>query len=136
VSSASADVLPPAAHPFIKMLVVARTGEWNPVTSAEILELIELRFEVALSGDPLRHVIYGMADFIKPVVGRPMEEERIQVDNKEILLFCRRLATAIDGVPRQFVFNTNETGWMDYSEGGEITVIVPVSYECLEFPFQ
>jgi hypothetical protein len=106
-------------------MVVTRTGERNPVTYAEILRLIELRFEIALSVDTVRYAIYGMADFVKPVVGCPMDEERIQVDDKEILLFFRRLATAIDAVPRQFVFNVDETGCMIYTDRREITVIVP-----------
>jgi hypothetical protein len=127
-------ILPEAAYIFIRRLVRARTEERNPVTYAEILELIELRFEIVLSGDTLRHVIYGMANYVKPVAGRPMEEERIQVDTKEILLFFRRLATAIDSVPRRFVFNVDETGCMDYSDRREITVVVPASYDGRSIP--
>lgn len=99
----------------------------NPVTYPELLDLIQAHYDVSLCADTLRHIIRNL-DAIKSVLGIPMERERVAVDPAEIEAWFRNLAAEVAGVPRDFVFNVDESGCSDHTDSHEVRVIAPVDY--------
>jgi hypothetical protein len=110
---------------WIADLVHSRTLQRNPITDSELLDLLESQHQVVLCADTLRHVIRNM-DSVKTIVGRPMEAERVAVNPDEISAWFDRLRTIVDGIPRGFVFNMDETGCSDYTDSREVRVIAPI----------
>jgi hypothetical protein len=112
---------------WIARLVNSRTLERNPITYAELLDLLESQHQVVLCADTLRHAIRKM-DSVKTIIGRPMEAERVAVNPDEISAWFDRLRSIVDGIPREFVFNMDETGCSDSTDSREVRVIAPIGY--------
>jgi hypothetical protein len=108
-------------------LVNSRFHERKPISYSELLDLLQYDHHFAISADTLRHIVKSM-DSIKTVIGIPMEAERVAVDPGEILAWFDRLRNVVDGVPREFVFNMDETGCSDQSDSRELRVIAPIAY--------
>jgi hypothetical protein len=51
---------------------------------------------------------------VKTIVGQPMEAERVAMNPDEISAWFERLSSMVDGVPREFLFNMDETGCFDH----------------------
>jgi hypothetical protein len=47
---------------------------------------------------------------VKTTLGRPMEVERVAVNPDEIHEWFDRLSSVVEGIPREFVLNMDETG--------------------------
>jgi hypothetical protein len=67
-------------------------------------------------------------DSVKAIVGRPMEVERVAVSPDQISEWFDRLSSIVDGIPREFVFNMDETGCSDSTDSREVRVIAPIGY--------
>jgi hypothetical protein len=65
---------------------------------------------------------------VKTIIGQPMEAERAAADPDEIHAWFESLNSMVDGVPREFFFNMDETGCSDHSNGRDVRVIVPIDY--------
>jgi hypothetical protein len=65
---------------------------------------------------------------VKTIIGRLMEAERAAVNPDEIYESFDRLSSVIEGIPREFVFNVDETECSDHSDSRDIRVIVPMDY--------
>jgi hypothetical protein len=108
-------------------LIVQRFEEHNPITYAELLDTLQYAHNVILSGDSLRHIVRGMPT-VKSVIGVPTESERVAVQPEHIEAWFERLEQSVAGVPREFVFNVDETGCSEYSDSREVKVLVPIDY--------
>jgi hypothetical protein len=65
---------------------------------------------------------------VKTIVGQPMEAQRVVVNPDEISSWFERLGSMVDSVPREFFFNTDETGCSDHSDSRDVRAIVPVDF--------
>ena len=129
-------ILSDAQKLWIAELVDSRTQQRNPVTYPELLDLLESQHRVVLSADTLRHVIRNM-DSVKTITGYPMEAERVAVNPDDISAWFNRLGSIVEGIPREFVFNMDETGCSDDSDAREVRVIAPAAYpdESIPVPY-
>jgi hypothetical protein len=57
-----------------------------------------------------------------------MEAEPVVVSADQISEWFDRLSSIVDGIPREFVFNMDETGCSDYTDSREVRVIAPIAY--------
>jgi hypothetical protein len=108
-------------------LTRSRFESRNPITDAELLDLLQTHHDVSLSADTLRHIIRNL-EGVKSVIGIPMEAERVSVDPAEIEAWFTELAAEVADVPRDFVLNVDETGCSDHPDSHEVRVIAPVDY--------
>jgi hypothetical protein len=74
---------------------------------------------------------------VKTVIGEPMERERVDVNPEDIEIWFNELEQAIADVPREFIFNVDETGCSEYADRREMKVIVPAEHigETVKVPF-
>jgi hypothetical protein len=71
---------------------------------------------------------------VKTVDGIPMERARVMADPAAIDAYYAKIAELIDGVPREFVLNTDETEFSDDIDAWEERVIVPAIYPHATIP--
>jgi hypothetical protein len=90
--------------------------------SDQILRL----FEIGVSLNTLSHLIRQMPD-VKTVDWIPMERARVAADSAAIKACYAKIAELIDGVLRESVLNTDETGFADYVDARDEGLIVPAT---------
>jgi hypothetical protein len=126
-------LLPPEVQAWMTDLITTRFRERNPITYAELLDTLQYTREITLSGDSLRHIVRGMPT-VKSVIGVPTESERVSVDPGEIEAWFNKLEEKVQGIPRAFVFNVDETGCSEYSDSREVRALVPIDYPAPSVP--
>jgi hypothetical protein len=57
-----------------------------------------------------------------------MEAERVAVSPDEISARFNRLSSIVDRIPREFIFNMDETGCSDRTNSWEVQGIAPIRY--------
>jgi hypothetical protein len=102
-------LLSAAAKEWLENLIRTRFEERKPITYAEVLDSLQYDCQVVLTANTLSHIIRHM-ESVKTIVGQPMEAERVAVNPDEISAWFERLSSMVDGVPREFLFNMDETG--------------------------
>jgi hypothetical protein len=105
----------------------------NPITYAELLDCLQYHHGIVISADTLRHRMSAI-NSVKITRGIPMEAERVAVDPAVLTEWYKEQARRVEGVPRQFVFNVDETGCCDYADRREFRVLVPAACDALSIP--
>jgi hypothetical protein len=100
-------------------LVRSRFREQSPITYSEFLHLLQYQHGILICADILRHMIRNIAS-VKTIIGCTMETERVSVNPDEISVWFKRVSSIVDGIPREFVFNTDETGCLDHTDSREV----------------
>jgi hypothetical protein len=117
-------ILSPDIEGWIESVVRERYEAHTALSYIELPDLLQYHHSIVMSADTLRHRIRSMPS-VRSVLGVPMESERVAVDPAVLDEWFRDLAQRVEGVPRQFIFNVDETGCSDYADRREITVLVP-----------
>jgi hypothetical protein len=120
-------LLTPNANEIIIQLVRQSFKQKKPVTINFILEQIERSFDISVSADTSSHIIQG-AQELAIVDGIPIGKTRIMRDPAAIDAFCQEIAAGIQGVPRDFIINMDETCRVDFVDARKAKVIVPAAY--------
>jgi hypothetical protein len=97
---------------WVTQLINDRFFAHQPITYAEILDLLQYNYNIVLSSESLRHILRNMPS-VKSAIGIPMEAERVSVDPAVIDQWYTELERRVTAIPRQFVFNFDETGCSD-----------------------
>jgi hypothetical protein len=118
--------LTPDVEKWISEVVYERYEARKPITSAELLDLLQYRHSVIISSDTLRHLVHH-ASTVKSIIGISIEEERVQLDPAVIANWYADLARRIAGVHRQFIFNVDETGCNEFADKRETKMLVPIT---------
>jgi hypothetical protein len=108
-------------------LVTQRVSDHHPITYGEILDQIEYQFHTVIQPATLRAMLNRKHD-VKTIIGNPIEEERAAVTVDQINEWLEKLVAAIDGVPRKFIFNMDETGCIEHVDTHRHKVVVPFSF--------
>jgi ABC-type hemin transport system substrate-binding protein len=104
---------------MIQNMIEVGFAERKPATYFDILDALQYRCRTISSSDTLRQIIRRM-EAVKTVIGVPMEAERAAVDPAEIHHWFDDLTRALHGVPRELIFNIDETGCSEYRDAHEI----------------
>jgi hypothetical protein len=118
----------PEFSAWIEGPVAERFQSNNPLTYAELLDVLQYHFSIVISADTLRHRLRNI-ESVKPLLGIPTEAERVAVDPAALAEWYADLGRRIAGMPRQFVFNVDEAGCSDFGDKRETTVLVPCRCE-------
>jgi hypothetical protein len=59
------------------------------------------------------------------VQGIPTESDRVYIDYSEILKWYQELGEEIRNIPREFIFNADETGVDEFVDKSVVSVVVP-----------
>jgi hypothetical protein len=120
---------------FIIEVVQDRYNSSDPIGIPELLDLLIEEFGVGISLDTFRHYIYRK-DNLKIIKGEPMESQRVELDQKQIKAWYQSLAELIKYIPRNFIFNMDESCIEEYVDQQSLSVIVPTSYDEIKIPIQ
>lgn len=104
--------------------VLQRFGERSPVTTEDAILFLAEQFNVHLLPNTLRQKVRSDRE-LKLIKGIPMEKQRLECDITEIQSYFALLSENVDDVPAPFVFNLDESGFQDWADRRERTVIVP-----------
>jgi hypothetical protein len=118
----------PEISAWIASQVAERFQSNNLLSNPELLDALQYHFGIVISADTLRHRIRSIKS-VKSLLGIPTEAERVSVDGATLAEWYADLGRRIAGVPRQFVFNVDETGCGDFGDKRKTTVLVPSTYE-------
>jgi hypothetical protein len=110
---------------WLENMIRTRLEKWKPVTYAEVLDSLQRDRQVVLTTDTLRYITRHI-ESVKAIIGRPMEAGRVAVDPDAVSAWFERLNSMVDGVPRKFLFNMDETGCSYHHDSLEVRVIVPI----------
>jgi hypothetical protein len=108
-------------------LVTQSYCKFEPCTIDSLLDRIECLADVSASPDTMWQIIQKMPQ-IKIVDGNPMEKTRVRASLQAIRECCQKLGMEIQGVPRDFVVNMDETGCADFVDARKEQVLVPAEY--------
>jgi hypothetical protein len=86
-----------------------------------------------ISAETLRHRITAI-DSVKIMRGTPMDAERVAVDRAVLIQWYNDLTRRVEGVPHQFVFHVDETGYCDEADRWEVRVVVPTECDTVPVP--
>jgi hypothetical protein len=102
-------LLPDQVKRWLTDFLHTRMQERKPVTCPELLELFESQYTLSLCADTLFYIIQNMTA-VKIIIGRSREVEwaAIVPDETHEWFYC--LSSVVEGIPREFVFNVDETG--------------------------
>jgi hypothetical protein len=120
-------LLPEEAQRWMIGFFYTPCAEDNPVTYAELLDVLEYDHGIIMSGDSLRHIVRNTTT-LKSVVGIPKDSERLAVDASETDAWSKILSEQLMGVSRRFVFNVDETDCSEHIDSHEVTIVVPIDY--------
>jgi hypothetical protein len=112
------------ADEFLQRLFIQRYISKDSISIHETLYLLLDRFGLAISLDIFRHYLLRNKQF-KIVTGNPIDSNRAEIDLKQIKTWYTELNDLLKTVPREFIFNVNESGCDEYVDSKNLSVIVP-----------
>ena len=111
----------------LKEKIIDSYNNKEPMTYYDVCHFIGDNFHKFPSIDTIRHIVKKM-DGLKCVIGTPIEKERINIDDNQILDYFVELSCVCDNLPSSLVINIDESGFQEYCDSTEMHVIVPSSY--------
>ena len=112
--------------------ITAGHGKTNPIypTYNDLSYYITQKFNKYIPDDTLRHLfLREYSESFKILESIAKDEDRMNVDIKEIENNLNILKSEVDNVPPDFVFNLDEVGCHDYVDSEKKYVIVPKNFE-------
>lgn len=104
----------------------------NPIfpTYNDISFYITNKFNKTILDDTLRHIIKNkFGHLFKIITAKAQEDGRFYVCPNEIEENLNLLASEVNGVPPDFVFNLDEVGCHDFADAHDKYVIAPITYD-------
>jgi hypothetical protein len=126
-----APIIDTKTHEYIRQVVEERFENRDSIALHELSDLLFEEKQVSISYDTLRRYLDRSTD-LKIVSGVPMEAERVQNHDAEILRWYEELNNELKGVPRPVVFNSDETGCDEHVDARTIPVVVPATHDSCE----
>jgi hypothetical protein len=118
---------------FIYQIIHERYKASDPIGTHERIDFLMETFGIAVSLDALRHFIYRDKT-IKIIQGQAMESRRVEIDFHEIKKWYDDLGKLIKSIPRNFIFNMDESGIDEYVDQQNIYVLVPKDHDGKSVP--
>ena len=100
----------------------------DPMTFNDLVSFIGNEYAKYPEIGTLRSLVHRI-EGLKTIIGIPMEKERVMVTNESISKHLFDLSLIIDNIPSSLVFNIDESGFQEFVDHTECTVIVPIEYE-------
>jgi hypothetical protein len=118
---------------FIYNVINERYKAFDPISTHEMVDLLTETYGIAVSVDTFRHYVYR-DNHIRVIKGEAMESRRVEINFQEIKDWYNSLADQIKSIPRNFVFNMDESGIDEYVDQQNIFVLVPHTYKEKKIP--
>jgi hypothetical protein len=109
-------------------VIVRFFEEVNPLTLAEMSNIVQPRFENSRNAETLGHIPHCDPQ-INKCPTHPINERRLQVTDEQVCDDFTHLFETISGVPPHFIFNIEETANQAWADAGEIVCFVPHAVE-------
>jgi hypothetical protein len=116
------------ADKFLCKLFQQRYNQKDPICLHETLDLLLDKYGISISLDTFRHYLLRYEKF-KIVTGKPIESQRAELDLTKVKSWYNELKELIRTVPREFIFNMDESGCDEYVDSRNLSVIVPQEHE-------
>jgi hypothetical protein len=116
------------ADEFLQKLFIQRYISKDSISIHETLDLLLDRFGLAISLDTFRHHLLRNKQ-LKIVTGVPIDSNRAEIDLKQIKTWYTELNDLLKTVPREFIFNVDESGCDEYVDSKNLSVIVPDEHQ-------
>jgi hypothetical protein len=113
---------------WMKATIISRYTAKRPISFPEIIDMVQIKYQITLSLDTLRHIIYGIPE-LKTVIGNPKDARLVFVSDEDLILWYKTMKILLKRIPAAFVFNMDETGCNEWVDSGKLTVVVPNTYE-------
>jgi hypothetical protein len=120
-------ILTPDEHEWVVEKIYETFSQNNPVTVCQMYRMIFDRFEKQMLPDTLYHVMRRESR-IRTCLGKPMEDNRLQVTNKQLLEYFAALYSIVNGIPAHFVINMDEMGHRSDADAKDTTCFVPSTH--------
>jgi hypothetical protein len=129
-------LLTPEAYLMISRLVTEAYTRREPITILYLIEQVQYFFDINVSQNTMAHILRRVPD-VKMITGIPLDRSRVMADPHAIDAFYENIRPLIDGVPRAFIVNIDESGFADYPDSRRETVVVPSDYpnDTIPLPF-
>ena len=99
-----------------------------PATYRNVADFIKDTFNKTIKMDTIRHIIASIED-LHVATGIPMENEHVFCDPQKIDEYFDWLEDALGfGIPPEFIFNIDESGYQEWVDAKNLQCIVPSSY--------
>jgi len=112
----------------LKEEIKRKIANKDPPTYQYLLNWLSEELEKSIYIDTLRHIIHRELEF-KVVTGVPLERSRIQVDIKDIEEYFESIKPYVETIPSSFIFNLDETGFLEFQDATDIKVIVSADFQ-------
>jgi hypothetical protein len=117
-------ILHKEAEDFISKIVLERYANQDSIGIYEILDLLIDRFALPMSIDTFRHYLFRHPLF-KMANCVAIDSKRAKINYNQIKAWYNELENLIKHVPRNFIFNVDESGCDEYVDFQNVTVVVP-----------
>jgi hypothetical protein len=117
-------ILHKEAEEFISKIVLERYAHQDSISIYEILDLLIDRFALPISIDTFRHYL-SRHPLFKMATGVAIDSKRAKINYNHIKAWYNELEILIKHVPRNFIFNVDESGCDEYVDSQNVTVVVP-----------
>ena len=115
----------------VSMYIQSLHSATNPIfpTYNDISFYITNKFNKVIIDDTLRHIIKSKFGHIfKIITAKPQEDGRFFVNPNQLEENFNQLASEVNGIPPDFIFNLDEVGCHDFADAHDKYVIAPISF--------
>jgi hypothetical protein len=112
----------------LEAYIIESFYERKPITYLDLLDFIDYKFKKIILLDTLRHIV-AKRKSIKCVIGKPMEEERVNYSIEEIERYYDNIMQEFETIPSGVIYNLDETGFQTWVDSHNTYCLVPAEYE-------
>ena len=105
----------------------------DPPTLNDVLNFLWQAFELDMLPNTLRKWIQKHTAFAV-TLSKPMEQERLQLKEEDIVLYYNKLEEAVRDVPSGLILNLDESGFAKYADARDEAVVLPKECDWRHYP--
>jgi hypothetical protein len=116
------------AEELIMKVAFERYKQKDSISIYEMIDLLLDHFGLAVTADTLKHHLQTMPN-LKIATGVAIDHNRAEVNYQDIKDWYKELQSLIAKVPRDFIFNVDETGCDEYVDSKDVAVLIPTAHK-------
>lgn len=108
----------------LRQKIINDYNEYLLCTYALLAKWLYFTYDVEITTDTLGAII-RRDQHIKPIIGTPMEDTRVNASPQEICNYYTELEELVTGLPVDLVANLDEMGYSEFTDARKMTMVVP-----------